>query len=188
MSAYLCYSIFLTGFVYPVAAHAAWSPAGFLSTGNAEPLYGIGMIDFAGSGVIHLTGGTTALVATYLLGSRRGRFFDLRTGAILSKPKPMPGHSVSLQVLGTFILWFGWFGFNSGSALLLTGNPYQGHLASVCAVNTFLASAGGCISALLLRLVGSLRTENHAVFDLTAAMNGTLTGLVAVSERFGYLC
>ena len=91
-------------------------------------------------------------------------------------------------MLGAFTLWFGWYGFNAGSALLLTGNPYQGHLAAVCAVNTFLSSSGGCISALLLRLVGSLRAENHVVFDLTAAMNGTLAGLVAVSKRLGCPC
>lgn len=183
MAAYLCYSFFLTGFVYPVACHAVWSAAGFLSFQNPDPLYGIGMIDFAGSGVIHLTGGTTALVATYLLGSRRGRFFDLRTGEMLQTPKPMPGHSVSLQVLGTFILWFGWFGFNAGSSLLLTDNPYQGRLAASCAVNTFLSSSGGCITAMLLRVLGSLRTGNHVVFDLRSAMNGTLTGLVAVSAE-----
>ena len=105
MSAYLCYSFFLTGFVYPVAVHAVWSPNGFLSSGNVKPLLNIGMVDFAGSGVVHMTGGTTALISMYLLGSRRGRFYDLQTGEALEKPKPMPGHSVSLQMLGSFILW-----------------------------------------------------------------------------------
>jgi len=105
MAAYLCYSFFLTGFVYPVVAHAAWSSYGFLSPGNADPLFGIGMVDFSGSGVIHLTGGTTALFAAYILGSRRGRFYDATTGQPLEVPKPFPGHSVSLQMLGTFILW-----------------------------------------------------------------------------------
>jgi len=114
MAAYLCYSFFLTGFVYPVVVHAVWSPAGFLSTGNSSPLLNIGMVDFAGSSVVHMVGGTTALISTYLLGSRRGRFYDLQTGEPLEVPKPMPGHSVSLQMLGSFILWFGWFGFNPG--------------------------------------------------------------------------
>ena len=70
------------------------------------------IVDFSGSGVVHLTGGTTALYATYILGSRRGRFYDATTGRPLEVPKPFPGHSVSLQMLGSFILWFGWFGFN----------------------------------------------------------------------------
>ena len=107
MAAYLCYSFFLTGFVYPVIVHSVWSSAGFLSTANSDPLLSIGMVDFAGSGVVHMTGGTTALIATYLLGSRRGRFYDIRTGELLEVPKPFPGHSVSLQMLGSFILWFG---------------------------------------------------------------------------------
>lgn len=91
--------------MYPVVAHAGWSSTGFLSPGNADPLLGIGLVDFAGSGVVHLTGGTTALFATYILGSRRGRFYDATTGRPLEVPKPFPGHSVSLQMLGSFILW-----------------------------------------------------------------------------------
>lgn len=114
MAAYLCYSFFLTGFVYPVVVHAYWTSQGFLSPTNASPLLDVGVIDFSGSGVVHLTGGTTALYATYILGSRRGRFFDVTTGEALAVPKPFPGHSVSLQMLGSFILWFGWFGFNPG--------------------------------------------------------------------------
>ena len=107
MTAYLCYSFFLTGFVYPVVVHSVWSTTGFLSTANSNKLLDSGMVDFSGSGVIHMTGGTTALIAVYLLGSRRGRFYDLRTGELLDQPKKFPGHSVSLQMLGTFILWFG---------------------------------------------------------------------------------
>jgi Amt family ammonium transporter len=68
---------------------------------------GVGVVDFSGSGVIHMTGGCTALIAVFLLGSRRGRFYDTRTGELLQVPKHFPGHSVSLQMLGSFILWFG---------------------------------------------------------------------------------
>ena len=107
MAAYLCYSFFLTGFVYPVVCHAVWSSAGFLSSSNSNPVLDMGMVDFSGSGVIHVTGGSTALIATYILGSRRGRFYDVTTGAPLTVPKAFPGHSVSLQILGSFILWFG---------------------------------------------------------------------------------
>lgn len=180
MTAYLCYSFFLTGFVLPVAVHAVWSVSGFLSASNADPLLGIGMIDFAGAGVVHVTGGTTALVATYLLGSRRGRFYDMRNGELLEKPNPMPGHSVSLQVLGTFILWFGWFGFNAGSALLSENNPFMSTIAARSAINTFLSSSSGGIMAMLVRLELVRRSQFEIVFDLKAAMNGSLAGLVAV--------
>lgn len=106
MAAYLCYSVFLAGFVYPVVAHAVWSNNGFASVTNVDPLFGIGTVDFAGSGVVHLTGGTTALFATMILGPRRGRFYDSQ-GEPLDTPKSFPGHSVALQLLGTMILWFG---------------------------------------------------------------------------------
>lgn len=99
MTAYLCYSIALTGFVYPVVAHSIWSQQGFLSATAQDPLWGTGFIDFAGSTVVHLTGGFTALIATYLLGPRRGRFYDAK-GKQLEVPNPMPGHSAALQMLG----------------------------------------------------------------------------------------
>ena len=180
MAAYLCYSLLLAGFVYPVVAHAAWSSTGFISPLNADPLLGIGLVDFSGSGVVHLTGGATALFATYILGSRRGRFFDATTGRPLEVPKPFPGHSVSLQMLGSFILWFGWFGFNPGTALLLVGNPDQAQIGALCAVNTFLASSAGCISALFIKMAMQYRERGEVTFDLIAAMNGSLSGLVAV--------
>jgi Amt family ammonium transporter len=106
MIAYLCYSMFLAGFIYPVVAHSIWSNNGFLSNFNSDPLLGSGAIDFAGSGVVHLTGGVTALLATWILGPRRGRFYDAQ-GEPLETPKPFPGHSIALQLLGTMILWFG---------------------------------------------------------------------------------
>lgn len=106
MVAYLCYSMVFAGFVYPVAARALWSEYGLLSAFRENPLGGIGCIDYAGSGVVHVTGGTTALIAAYLLGPRKGRFTDSR-GRTLETPKPFPGHSIALQLMGTMILWFG---------------------------------------------------------------------------------
>ena len=97
MAAYLCYSVMLTGWVYPVVAHSVWAPDGFLSPMSPEPLWGVGMIDFAGSGVVHVTGGVTALFATMILGPRRGRFHD-EAGALLDTPNEFPGHSQALQV------------------------------------------------------------------------------------------
>lgn len=118
MAAYLCYSIVVTGVLYPVVCHAVWSPQGFLNAHNLDPLWGVGVIDFAGSSVVHLTGGSIALVATYALGPRRGRFYDNR-GRPLETPKVFPGHSAALQMLGAFILWFGWYGFVSCTYLYL---------------------------------------------------------------------
>lgn len=97
MLAYLYYSILLSGWVYPVIVHAIWSHRGFLSAFATNPLLGVGVVDFAGSGVVHLTGGTTALFAAIILGPRRGRFTD-ETGRNLDVPKEFPGSSFSLQV------------------------------------------------------------------------------------------
>lgn len=96
----------LTGVIYPVAAHAVWSSHGFLSAGAVDPLYGIGVIDFAGSGVIHVTGGAVAFIAAVILGPRVGRFYDSH-GRPFRRPRDIPGHSVAIQLLGTFLLWFG---------------------------------------------------------------------------------
>ena len=97
MTAYLCYSIFLGGFVYPVCAHAFWSVNGFLSPAASEPLWGSGVIDLAGSGPVHMCGGVAALVMAIILGPRRGRFYD-DYGVPLEEPKAMGPHSVTLQV------------------------------------------------------------------------------------------
>jgi ammonium transporter, Amt family len=97
MIAYLCYSLLLSGWVYPIIVHSIWSHRGFLSTVAVHPLWGVGTVDFAGSGVVHLTGGTTALVAALMLGPRRGRFHD-ESGRRLEVPKEFPGSSFSLQV------------------------------------------------------------------------------------------
>jgi Amt family ammonium transporter len=97
LGAYFAYAIALTGFVYPIALRAMWSPHGFLSPKNSRQLWGTGAIDFAGGGVVHLTGGFTALVAVVLLGPRAGRFYD-DMGNLIKNPLRLQGHSVSLQV------------------------------------------------------------------------------------------
>lgn len=109
MKAYLLYSVFLAGFCYPVVAHAWWSTNGFLSSGATDPLFNSGAIDLAGSGPVHMTGGVTALVAAIILGPRKGRFYDAK-GEPLDEPVTFAPHSVALQFLGTFCLWFGWYG------------------------------------------------------------------------------
>mmetsp|Transcript_2142 Transcript_2142/g.3146 ORF Transcript_2142/g.3146 Transcript_2142/m.3146 type:complete len:522 (-) Transcript_2142:215-1780(-) len=179
LEAYFCYSFFLTAFVYPVVVHAVWDKQGFLSAFNSNPLWGIGMVDFAGSGVVHTTGGCTALVAAIVLGPRVGRFYN-EHGQALEEPRTFPPHSVALQVLGTFLLWFGWYGFNPGSTLAITPLGY-GDVAALAAVTTTLSAATGCISALLFNFVVVLFLTGEEVFDLTMAMNGGLSGLVAIT-------
>lgn len=167
MTAYLCYSLFLTAFVYPIVVHAIWNTDGFLTALKAddtqENLFGIGMIDFAGSGVVHMTGGVTALVAAVILGPRLGRFYD-ESGQPLETPNTFPPHSVALQVLGTFILWFGWYGFNPGSTLGIVG---YGNIAALCAVTTTLAAATGSASALFTSTITGLICEGEAEYDLS---------------------
>ncbi len=179
MEAYLCYSLFLTTFVYPVIVHSIWSTSGFLSAFNDNPPFGCGMHDFAGSGVIHMTGGVTALVAAMFLGPRIGRFYD-RDGLVIEDPKPFPSHSVALQVLGTFILWIGWYGFNPGSILTIS-NTNSGDVAALAAVNTTIAAAAGGLSAMFLDMFMCRRETGETTYDITMVMNGTLTGLVAIT-------
>ncbi len=181
MSAYLCYSVFLTAFVYPVVVHAIWNGNGFISAFNGSPMFGVGMIDFAGSGVVHMTGGITALVAAIILGPRIGRFYD-EDGNPLATPGEFPAHSVALQVLGTFILWFGWYGFNPGSTLSISPSGY-GDVAALCAVTTTLSAASGSVSAMFLDTILGLVYTGEAEYDLTMAMNGALGGLVGITAN-----
>lgn len=179
MTAYVCYSVMLSGFVYPVIVHSVWSDNGFLSVNASKPLFGVGVVDFAGSGVVHMTGGITSIIAAKILGSRKGRFFDER-GKKLAKPKTFPGHSVALQVLGTFILWFGWYGFNIGSAASISSSR-NAEIGSLAGVNTTLSAAAGGVAALFANLIAVERRTGEAEFNLTYAMNGCLAGLVAIT-------
>jgi len=147
MAAYLVYSVVLAGFVYPVVAHSFWSTNGFFSNTATDRLWESGAIDLAGSGPVHLTGGVAALAGALILGPRIGRFHD-EDGNLLDEPTNFPPHSVTLQVLGTFCLWFGWYGFNPGS----TGNVstfQSGEVSALVAVNTTLAACAGAMSAML---------------------------------------
>jgi Amt family ammonium transporter len=160
MSAYLLYSVFLVGFVYPVVAHCFWSTNGFLSAFSPDPFWNAGIIDFAGSGPVHMTGGVTALVAAIILGPRIGRFHD-EDGNPLEEPNDFPPHSVTLQFLGTFCLWFGWYGFNPGSTLAI-GSAGLGEVASLAAVNTTLAACTGAVSAMFLSTLYDVRYHGIA--------------------------
>lgn len=158
-SAYLWYSLIISLLVYPVFGHWVWG-GGWLS----KLPFGLGHLDFAGSGVVHTVGGMFGLAGAIVLGPRFGKF--TKDG----KPNAIPGHSLVLAALGTFILWFGWFGFNPGSTFNAT------HLRiSVIAVNTNLAAAAGGLVALLMIY---FKTKK---WDVGMAFNGVLAGLVAVT-------
>jgi Amt family ammonium transporter len=153
---YLAYSFIISAFVYPVVGHWVWG-GGWLS--------GLGFHDFAGSTVVHAVGGVTALVAAMLLGPRFGRFnADGSANAI-------GGHSLPLGMLGVFILWFGWYGFNAGSTLGM-GEP--GTVARI-AMTTTLAASAGSIAAMATAWV------KYGKPDLTLALNGALAGLVGIT-------
>ncbi len=157
--AYMAYAAVLCLIIYPIFGHWAWG-GGWLSS---LP-YGIGFADFAGSGVVHTVGGLVGLAGAIVLGPRFGKYG--KDG----KPRVIPGHSITLAALGTFILWFGWFGFNAGSTFSAH------HLrTAVIAVNTTLAASAASLMALLIILV---RTGK---FDVGMSMNGALAGLVAIT-------
>eukprot|EP00538_Stauroneis_constricta_P013148 CAMPEP_0119566072 /NCGR_PEP_ID=MMETSP1352-20130426/31995_1 /TAXON_ID=265584 /ORGANISM="Stauroneis constricta, Strain CCMP1120" /LENGTH=581 /DNA_ID=CAMNT_0007615119 /DNA_START=416 /DNA_END=2161 /DNA_ORIENTATION=+ len=185
MKAYFLYSVFLSGWVYPIVVHSIWSGEGFLSPSKPGGAFlDVGVIDFAGSGVVHLTGGVTALVATHILGSRRGRFYDEVTGEPLEVPMEIRGHSISLQMIGTMILWFAWYGFNAGSALLF--DVEEAHLvAATAAVTTTLAAGTGGIAALGINMLAQGIIHGESYYDIPPAMNGALSGLVAITAGCG---
>ncbi|MDI6881192.1 MAG: hypothetical protein QMD16_17850 [Desulfitobacteriaceae bacterium] len=111
-STYVIYSAVICAVIYPIYGHWLWG-GGWLSSADFMTSLGggYGALDFAGSGVVHAVGGYVALAACLMLGPRIGRYNSQ------GRPIPIPGHSISLAVLGAFILWFGWFGFNPGSTL-----------------------------------------------------------------------
>lgn len=157
--AYIIYSIVVSIIIYPIYGHWVWG-GGWLS----QLPFGMGGLDFAGSGVVHAIGGFVGLAGALVLGSRFGKY--ARDG----KPRAIPGHSIALATLGVFILWFGWFGFNPGS----TCDAHHLRI-SVIAVNTNLAAAAAALAAML---IVKWRTRK---WDTGMALNGAVAGLVAIT-------
>jgi Amt family ammonium transporter len=136
-------------------------------------------VDFAGSGVVHLTGGIVSLVAIIILGPRKGRFYD-EDDRPLPEPAYWPPHSTSLQMIGTLILWFGWYGFNPGSTLRITPGGY-GDIAALACVNTTLSAAVGAIFGMFFdTLLGYFKTR-QVHWDVGVCMNSALCALASIT-------
>ncbi len=158
---FLLFAVVMTGFIYPLQGSWSWG-GGFLSDA--------GFVDFAGSGIVHMCGAAAALAGVILLGPRAGKYSE--DGTI----NPIKGSNMPLATLGTFILWFGWFGFNGGSELKLSNIDEANAVAQVF-VNTNMAAAGGLIAAMLASKLFFGKA------DITMALNGALAGLVSITAE-----
>ena len=156
---FLIFIVVLSAIIYPIQASWVWG-GGVLAE--------MGFSDFAGSTLVHSTGGWAALMGALILGARKGKYNS--DGSV----NPMPGANLPLATLGTFILWFGWFGFNGGSQLAL-GSAADATAMSIVYVNTNLAAAGGVVAAMALSQI------LYKKADLTFALNGAIAGLVAIT-------
>jgi len=157
---YLVYSILISVIVYPISGHWAWG-GGWLSQ-LATPFH-----DFAGSSVVHMVGGMIALTGALALGPRLGKYKGKKSMAI-------PGHNMPFAVLGVFVLWVGWFGFNPGSQIAAAGTANAIAISHIF-MTTNLAAAAGAITALIV---------SWAIYgkpSLSFALNGVLAGLVGIT-------
>ena len=159
--AFLAFAVVMTGFIYPVQGFWKW---------GGGPLQEAGFLDFAGSGVVHMCGAAAALAGVLLLGARKGKYGP--NGQV----NPLPGANMPLATLGMFILWFGWFGFNGGSELVIS-NIEEANAVALIFVNTNTAAAAGLIGALLSAKV------LFGKADLTMVLNGALAGLVSITAE-----
>lgn len=160
---YLIFAAVMTAIIYPVVVHWTWGGGLIAQMSIGDAVYS----DFAGSTIVHLTGGVAALVGAYLVGPRIGKYGED------GKPRAIPGHNVGFAVIGVFILWFGWFGFNAGSELAAD------EFVPFLAMNTLIAAAAGVIGATAIIW---LKT---GVADVAMAGNGALAGLVSITAPVG---
>ena len=158
---FLIFTAFLTGVIYPIQCSWQWGEGW---------LYQMGFSDFAGSTLVHSVGGWAALVGAIVIGPRAGKYFG-------KSVNPMPGSNIPLAALGTFILWFGWFGFNGGSQLAAGGIEDINSVAKIF-VNTNMAAVGGVLAAMIL--TASLYKGK---IDSTMVFNGAIGGLVSITAE-----
>src|SRR5216110_420169 len=168
-SAFAVFSVFVGAFIYPIYANWTWG-GGWLAMLGKNLGLGHGHVDFAGSSVVHMTGGVMALVTATLLGPRRGKYN--RDGTA----NAIPGHNIPMALVGTFILAFGWFGFNAGSTL--AGSDLR---IGVIATNTMLAGAAGGMTAMLFMWL------KYGKPDPSMMANGALAGLVAITAPCAFV-
>ncbi|MHB8088087.1 MAG: ammonium transporter [Anaerolineaceae bacterium] len=166
--------LWVSMFIYPVAAGWIWGGGWLANLGRSLGL-GNGAVDFAGSGAVHTIGGLVGLTGALVIGPRIGKFN--KNGSA----NPIPGHNIALGVLGTIILFFGWFGFNPGSSLSFSGAGRS--LAVLAAVNTLLAgAAGGCAAMLYMWIFSATKKP-----DPSYSVNGILAGLVAITAPCAFV-
>ncbi|MGB5576923.1 MAG: ammonium transporter [Woeseiaceae bacterium] len=164
---FFAFAVVLTGFIYPVQGFWKWGN-GWLNTDGVTDA--VRFLDFAGSGVVHMCGAAAALAGVLLLGARKGKYG--KGGQV----NAIPGSNLPLAALGTLVLWLGWFGFNGGSQLQISGVDNANAVALIF-VNTNMAAAGGLVLALILSRFWFGKA------DLTMALNGALAGLVAITAE-----
>ncbi len=169
-SAFMVYGMFVGTILYPIYGNWVWG-GGWLAMLGKNFGLGHGHVDFAGSSVVHLTGGVLALIGAVIIGPRIGKFN--KDGS----PNAIPGHNIPMAIVGTFILAFGWFGFNSGSTL--AGGDLR---MSVVAVNTMLAGSFGAIAATLWMWLVRFKKP-----DPSMMCNGLLAGLVAITAPCAFV-
>ena len=158
---FLIFTVILTGFLYPITGSWEWG-TGWLDAR--------GFSDFAGSTLVHSVGGWAALAGAIILGARTGKYS--KEGQVV----PMPGSSIPLATLGTFVLWLGWFGFNGASQLAMGTIGDVSDISRIF-VNTNMAAAAGVVTVIILLQVIYKRV------DVTMALNGALAGLVSITAE-----
>ena len=166
---FVVFGFFISMFVYPIFGNWVWG-GGWLSQLGVNFGLGHGHVDFAGSSVVHEVGGVAALAGALVIGPRIGKYG--KDGTV----NTIPGHNIPMAIIGTFILAFGWFGFNPGSTL--AGGDLR---IAVIAVNTMLASASGALAAALYM---KLKTKK---WDPGMMANGMLAGLVAITAPCAFV-
>merc|ERR1719169_167981 len=170
LQGFAIFTVLLTAILYPVVVHWGWSGQGILNDGE-ESIVGATYNDFAGSGIVHMVGGVAALVGAIVVGPRAGRW---------ANEEDFAPHNPALCVLGTLVLWFGWYGFNGASTLAMSTSADAFSSALVC-MNTTLAPAICGLVVFLLRCY----VFSPKCFDVMAICNGILGGLVSITAPCG---
>lgn len=175
---YLAYAVLLSSFCYPIVVHSAWSDNGFFSAYRDDDLFvGCGIVDFAGSSVVHATGGFAAYLLLHFVSPRRGRFTT-------EFEHPPHGSGVVFQTLGIFLMWTGWYGFNGCSSLAISGG--RAGVAAHAMFTTTIAAAVGCLTTAGLSSFHVYRGRRDPVadagpVDVFYPLQGVLAGLVSIT-------